>query len=103
MGASLRCVVDEPVAWTSRKKGVEWILGLTVRVAIATKAVKPKSVEKVIADTTVMEENVPFPTDSKLYPMKLRMEEFLERYLLQDPAEKIAPSGSYASFFRRRS
>jgi hypothetical protein len=41
-------------------------MGLTVQVAIATEAVTPKSVKKVIADTTAMEKNVGFPRDSEL-------------------------------------
>lgn len=56
------------VRWRKRlgKEGMEWILSLTVQVAVAVEVVKPKSLEKVIVDTTVMEKNVQFPTDSKL-------------------------------------
>ena len=56
------------VRWRKRlgKEGMEWILSLTVHMAVAAAVVKPKSLEKVIVDTTVMEKNVTFPTDSKL-------------------------------------
>ena len=56
------------VRWRKRlgKEGMEWVLSLTVHLAVAAKVVQPKSLEKVIADTTVMEKNVTFPTDSKL-------------------------------------
>jgi IS5 family transposase len=47
-------------------EGMEWILSLTVHLAVAAEVVQPKSLEKVMVDTTVMEKNVTFPTDSKL-------------------------------------
>jgi IS5 family transposase len=55
------------VRWRKRlgKEGMEWILSLTVHLAVVAKVVSPKSLEKVIVDTTVMEKNVTFPTDSK--------------------------------------
>jgi IS5 family transposase len=56
------------VRWRKRlgQEGMEWILSLTVQMAVAAEVVQPKSLEKVIVDTTVMEKNVTFPTDSKL-------------------------------------
>lgn len=55
--------------WRSRlgKDGVEKILQATIRAAIKGGAVSARSLSKVIADTTVMEKNIAFPTDAKLY------------------------------------
>ena len=55
--------------WRKRlgKDSLEKILSYTVRLAVATKTVKKKSLEKVIADTTVSPKNISYPTDSKLY------------------------------------
>jgi len=46
---------------------LEKILQETIRVALQTKTVKKASFKKVISDTTVMEKNITFPTDAKLY------------------------------------
>ncbi|KKL69108.1 hypothetical protein LCGC14_2118250 [marine sediment metagenome] len=43
------------------------ILEQTVVVALKTKTVKKTSLQKTTSDTTVMEKNVTFPTDAKLY------------------------------------
>lgn len=55
--------------WRQRlgKDGVEKILQATVKAAIKGGAVSARSFSKVIADTTVMEKNIAFPTDAKLY------------------------------------
>jgi IS5 family transposase len=54
--------------WRHRlgEKGTEWILQSTVEATVKMKAAKPSDFQKVIVDTTVMESNVRFPTDSSL-------------------------------------
>ena len=54
--------------WRKRigEEGLEKILSATLRTALAVKVAKPKDFEKVIVDTTVMEENIMHPTDSAL-------------------------------------
>jgi IS5 family transposase len=54
--------------WRGRldQEGMEKILSETIATAVRTKTVAPSDLKKVIADTTVMEKNVSFPTDSKL-------------------------------------
>ena len=55
--------------WRKRlgKDGVEKIFQSTVKAAIKGGAISARSLSKVIVDTTVMEKNIAFPTDSKLY------------------------------------
>lgn len=55
--------------WRSRfgKDGIEKILQATIRAAVKSGAVSTRSLSRVIADTTVMEKNIAFPTDAKLY------------------------------------
>ncbi|MBI2721778.1 MAG: IS5 family transposase [Bacteroidetes bacterium] len=55
--------------WRNRigKDGAEKILQATINAAIKGGAVSARSLSKVIADTTVMEKNIAFPTDAKLY------------------------------------
>lgn len=55
--------------WRSRlgKDGVEKILQSTIKAALKGGAVSARSLSRVIADTTVMEKNIAFPTDAKLY------------------------------------
>lgn len=55
--------------WRGRfgKNGVEKILQSTIKTAVKEGAVTARSLSRVIADTTVMEKNISFPTDSKLY------------------------------------
>jgi IS5 family transposase len=55
--------------WRGRfgKDGVEKILQATVKAAVKGGAVSARSLSRVIADTTVMEKNIAFPTDAKLY------------------------------------
>lgn len=54
--------------WRARigEKGLEIILSHTLKTAVNTGAAKPKDFEKVIADTTVMEANIAYPTDAQL-------------------------------------
>jgi transposase, IS5 family len=54
--------------WRNRfgEEGLEKILAETIVTAVKTETVAPKDLKKVIADTTVMEKNISFPTDSKL-------------------------------------
>ena len=55
--------------WRGRlgRDGVEKILQSTIKAAVKGGAVSARSLSKVIADTTVMEKNIAFPTDAKLY------------------------------------
>ena len=55
--------------WRKRigEEGAELILKLTVQAGLATGAVAPTSLERVIVDTTVQEKAVAYPTDSRLY------------------------------------
>ena len=50
-----------------KKEGVEKILKYSVQLAIETKTIDKKSIEKTIVDTTVMPKNITYPSDSKLY------------------------------------
>lgn len=54
--------------WRKRigEQGLEKVLSETIETALRTKTVAKKDLEAVIADTTVMEKNVAFPTDSTL-------------------------------------
>ena len=54
--------------WRKRigTEGIEKILAETIIVALRTETVTSKDLQTVIADTTVMEKNITFPTDSKL-------------------------------------
>jgi transposase, IS5 family len=55
--------------WRKRigEQGPELILKLTVPAGLASGAVAPASLERVVVDTTVQEKAVAFPTDSRLY------------------------------------
>jgi IS5 family transposase len=55
--------------WRGRlgKDGIEKILQSTIKTAVKGGAVSARSLSSVIADTTVMEKNIAFPTDAKLY------------------------------------
>jgi IS5 family transposase len=54
--------------WRNRlgTENLEKILAETIVTAVKTEAVAPQDLKRVIADTTVMEKNIAFPTDSKL-------------------------------------
>ena len=56
------------IRWRKRlgPEGLEKILSATVQTAVKTDVVKKKDLERVIVDTTVMEKNIRFPTDSEL-------------------------------------
>jgi len=56
------------VRWRKRlgAGGMEKILKVTIQEALKIKLVKPKALERVIVDTTVMEKNMGHPTDSRL-------------------------------------
>ena len=53
--------------WRKRigKSGMDKVLRETIKTALKTGTVNARSLQKVIADTTVMEKNIAFPTDSK--------------------------------------
>lgn len=55
--------------WRKRlgAEGVEKILQGTIKAAIKSGAISKNSLSRVIVDTTVMEKNITFPTDAKLY------------------------------------
>lgn len=57
------------VRWRCRigKEGLEKIFAETIQTAKRTQTVKPASLKQAIADTTVMEKNICYPTDGKLY------------------------------------
>lgn len=65
---SLPCDPSSLTRWRKRlgPQGIEKILSQTIEMAIKTGTVVPKDLETVIADTTVMEKNITFPTDTKL-------------------------------------
>lgn len=54
--------------WRNRLgiENLEKILAETIITAVKTETVAPQDLKRVIADTTVMEKNITFPTDSKL-------------------------------------
>jgi IS5 family transposase len=54
--------------WRNRLgiENLEKILAETIVTAVKTETVAPQDLKRVIADTTVMEKNIAFPTDSKL-------------------------------------
>lgn len=54
--------------WRGRlgREGLEKILSETILTAVKTETVAPKDLTRVIADTTVMEKNIRFPTDTHL-------------------------------------
>jgi IS5 family transposase len=60
--------------WRKRlgKDGMEKILQSTIRSAMKSGGVSARSLSKVIVDTTVMEKNITFPTDAKLYYMGIK-------------------------------
>ena len=47
-------------------EGIELVLASTVQTALSAKVATPKDLTTVIADTTVMESNIRFPTDTSL-------------------------------------
>jgi len=55
--------------WRNRigEEGVEWLLTKTIEAGRASGAVGDKSLERVSVDTTVMEKNIAYPTDARLY------------------------------------
>ena len=48
------------------EEGVEYLLIATIETAVASKAVKPMELERLIVDSTVMEKAIAHPTDSRL-------------------------------------
>lgn len=54
--------------WRNRlgTENLEKILAETIVTAVKTETVSPQNLKRVIVDTTVMEKNISFPTDSKL-------------------------------------
>ena len=55
--------------WRKRLKasGAEKLLEETILLGLKTEVIKKKDLKKVIADTTVQEKNITYPTDSKLF------------------------------------
>ena len=94
------------VRWRKRlgEEGLEKVLSHTLKTAVKTNLAKEKDFEKVIADTTVMNANIAYPTDSRLLNkaremlVKLAKEEGI--YLRQSYArvgERVARKvGKYA-------
>ena len=48
------------------EEGVEYLLMATIETAVASKAVKPTELERIIVDSSVMEKAIAHPTDSRL-------------------------------------
>jgi IS5 family transposase len=55
--------------WRNRigEEGAEWLLTKTIEAGRVSGAVNDKSLERVSVDTTVMEKNIAYPTDARLY------------------------------------
>ena len=55
--------------WRGRigEEGVEWLLTQTIRAGQKAGAIDDDSVKRVAVDTTVMEKNIAYPTDARLY------------------------------------
>ncbi|MCC5955827.1 MAG: IS5 family transposase [Natronohydrobacter sp.] len=55
--------------WRNRigEEGAEWLLTKTIDAGRASGAVDDRSLERVSVDTTVMEKNIAYPTDARLY------------------------------------
>jgi IS5 family transposase len=64
----LPCDPTSMTRWRNRlgPENLEKILAQTIVTALQTETVAPQDLKRVIADTTVMEKNIAFPTDSKL-------------------------------------
>jgi IS5 family transposase len=65
---NLPCDPSSLTRWRNRlgEEGIEKILGQTIVTALQTETVVPQDLKRVISDTTVMEKNITFPTDTKL-------------------------------------
>jgi IS5 family transposase len=55
--------------WRGRigEEGVEWLLTQTIQAGQRSGAINEDSVKRVAVDTTVMEKNIAYPTDARLY------------------------------------
>lgn len=55
--------------WRGRigEEGVEWLLTQTIQAGQKSGAINENSVKRVAVDTTVMEKNIAYPTDARLY------------------------------------
>ena len=55
--------------WRGRigEEGVEWLLTQTIRAGQKSGAIDEASAKRVAVDTTVMEKNIAYPTDARLY------------------------------------
>ncbi|TDG94792.1 hypothetical protein CCPUN_07170 [Cardinium endosymbiont of Culicoides punctatus] len=64
----LPCNPSSLTRWRKRlgEEGLNKILSMTIQVAIKCKLVQPQELTKVVSDTTVMNKNIRFPTDSSL-------------------------------------
>ena len=63
------CDPTSLIRWRQKlgESGIKKIFSHTVKTAVNSGAVEKKCLEKTIVDTTVMNKNVTFPTDGKLY------------------------------------
>ncbi len=57
------------IKWRKRigKEGCEKLLKLTIEAGLKSKTIEKKDLKRVIADTTIQEKNIAYPTDSALY------------------------------------
>ncbi len=57
------------IKWRQRigKEGCEKLLKLTIEAGLKSKTIQKKDFKRVIADTTIQEKNIAYPTDSALY------------------------------------
>lgn len=57
------------VRWRNRigEEGVEWLLTKTIEAGRKSGAVEDDSLGRIAVDTTVMEKNIAYPTDARLY------------------------------------
>ena len=64
----LPCDSSSLTRWRNRLgvSGMEKLLSATIATGIATQAVKPSSMKRVVVDSTAMPNNITHPTDSKL-------------------------------------
>jgi IS5 family transposase len=63
------------------EEGVEKLLSATIQAGLSCGAIKQKSFDNVIVDTTVQEKAIAYPTDAKLYhKMRIRLVSIAKKY-----------------------